>query len=79
MSSRPSATKDRSCREVHVKSVDSLSPPVGMPKTDENHLVQDQVCTVDDVDAPNQDLLYGFALQSPSVVSHCHPTTECQL
>ncbi|GFT24223.1 hypothetical protein TNCV_2064521 [Trichonephila clavipes] len=26
--------------------------------------------------APNQELQYGFALPSPSVVSHCHPTTE---
>ncbi|GFY26668.1 hypothetical protein TNCV_2879961 [Trichonephila clavipes] len=27
----------------------------------------------------NQEFHYGFALQSPSVISHCHPTTECQI
>ncbi|GFU68029.1 hypothetical protein TNCV_2823721 [Trichonephila clavipes] len=42
--------------------------------TDESHLVQDQDCTAFGVAAPNQELLHGFALPSPSVVSHYHPT-----
>ncbi|GFW72595.1 hypothetical protein TNCV_3798231 [Trichonephila clavipes] len=31
------------------------------------------------VGAPVQELQYGFALQSLSVVSHCHPATEYQI
>ncbi|GFU23255.1 hypothetical protein TNCV_2559551 [Trichonephila clavipes] len=38
--------------------------------TDESHLVLDQDCMADVVGAPNQELQYGFVLQSRS-----HPTT----
>ncbi|GFW57838.1 hypothetical protein TNCV_2927571 [Trichonephila clavipes] len=48
-------------------------------ETDKSHLVRDPHCMVDGVDAPNQELQYGFALPSPSVVSHCHPTRERQI
>ncbi|GFV02848.1 hypothetical protein TNCV_3609771 [Trichonephila clavipes] len=43
-----------------------------------SHLVRDQDCMVDGAGTPNQELQYGFVLPSPSVVSHCHPTTEHQ-
>ncbi|GFU48581.1 hypothetical protein TNCV_1439541 [Trichonephila clavipes] len=43
------------------------------PETDECHLVQNQDIGIG---SPNQELQYGFALPLPSVVSHCHPTTE---
>ncbi|GFV19227.1 hypothetical protein TNCV_3224451 [Trichonephila clavipes] len=46
------------------------------PKIDESHLVRDQDC---DIGAPNQELQYGFALLTPSVDSHCHPTTQRQI
>ncbi|GFW36638.1 hypothetical protein TNCV_1956381 [Trichonephila clavipes] len=49
------------------------------PETDESHLVRDQDCIADGVRAPNQELLYGFPLPSPSMISHCHPTTKGQI
>ncbi|GFW37519.1 hypothetical protein TNCV_861261 [Trichonephila clavipes] len=49
------------------------------PETDESHLVRDQDYMTDGVGASNQELQYGFALPSPSVVWHCHPTTERQI
>ncbi|GFV09723.1 hypothetical protein TNCV_2597781 [Trichonephila clavipes] len=45
------------------------------PETDKSHLVRDQDCMEDGVGTPNQELQYGFALSSLSVVSHYHPTT----
>ncbi|GFV02514.1 hypothetical protein TNCV_3438291 [Trichonephila clavipes] len=45
------------------------------PETDESHLVRDQGFA-DGVGAHIQELQYVFAMPSPSVVSHCHPTTE---
>ncbi|GFW44145.1 hypothetical protein TNCV_3855061 [Trichonephila clavipes] len=48
------------------------------PRADESHLVRDQDCIADGIGTPDQELQYGFALPSPSVVSHCHPTTERQ-
>ncbi|GFW44059.1 hypothetical protein TNCV_998241 [Trichonephila clavipes] len=45
-----------------------------MPETYESHLVRDQGCMAEPYCAPNQELQHGFALLSPSVVSHCHPT-----
>ncbi|GFX80662.1 hypothetical protein TNCV_499291 [Trichonephila clavipes] len=49
------------------------------PETNESLLVRDQNYMTDGVGALNQELQYGFALPSPSVVSHCHPTTECKI
>ncbi|GFV86265.1 hypothetical protein TNCV_2093061 [Trichonephila clavipes] len=44
-----------------------------------SYLVRDQDCMAYSVGVPNQELQYGFALPSPSVVSHCHSTTERQI
>ncbi|GFV36532.1 hypothetical protein TNCV_2260511 [Trichonephila clavipes] len=46
------------------------------PETDESHLVRNQDC---DINAPDQELQYGFALPSSSVNSHCHPITQRQI
>ncbi|GFX51836.1 hypothetical protein TNCV_5015381 [Trichonephila clavipes] len=49
------------------------------PDKDESHLVRDEDCPADGAGAPNQQLQYGFALPSPSVVSDYHPTIENQI
>ncbi|GFV93611.1 hypothetical protein TNCV_1989231 [Trichonephila clavipes] len=46
---------------------------------DESNIVLDQDCMADNISAPNQEFQYSFALPSPSVVSHCHPTAERQI
>ncbi|GFW10682.1 hypothetical protein TNCV_4918011 [Trichonephila clavipes] len=46
------------------------------PETYESHLVQNKDCMADGVRTPKQEMQYGSALSSPSVVSHGHPTTE---
>ncbi|GFV87835.1 hypothetical protein TNCV_781171 [Trichonephila clavipes] len=48
-------------------------------ETNESHLMRDQDCMVDDVEAAIQELRYGFALALPCVVLHCHPTTKRQI
>ncbi|GFT15759.1 hypothetical protein TNCV_4943131 [Trichonephila clavipes] len=59
-------------------SIASKAPSGGSskPETDESRLVRDQNC---DIGAPNQELQYGFAMPSPSVVSYCHTATERQI